>query len=51
LISGVASGETEAGAVKFDLLRPNAQSTTLEAVRLGKVWSGKASLTPAPGGD
>lgn len=51
LISGVASGEAEASVVKFDLVRPNAQSPTLEAVRLGKVWSGKASLPPALGGD
>jgi len=36
---------------KFDLARPNAQSTTLEAARLGEVWSGKASSLPILGGD
>jgi hypothetical protein len=51
LVSGVAPGDTEASVVKYDLVRPNAQSTTLEAVRLGKVWSGRAPLPPTLGGD
>jgi len=50
LVSGVAPGGTDAGVIKYDFVRPNAQSTTLEAVRLGQVWSGKG--TPAAlGGD
>ena len=49
-VSGVAPGGTDAGIIKYDFVRPNAQSTTLEAVRLGKVWSGKGS-PPALGGD
>jgi FtsP/CotA-like multicopper oxidase with cupredoxin domain len=50
LVSGVAPGGTEASVIKYDFVRPNAQSTTLEAVRLGQVWSGKGS-PPALGGD
>jgi len=33
------------------LVRPNAQSTMLQAVRLGQVWSGKASQPASLGGD
>jgi len=51
LVSGTAAGETDASVTKFDLARPNAQSTTLEAARLGEVWSGKASSLPILGGD
>ena len=51
LVSGVAPGGTDASVVKYDLVRPNAQSTTLQAVRLGEVWSGKASSLPILGGD
>ena len=43
LVSGVAAGGTDASVLKYDFVRPNAQSTTLQAVRLGKVWSGKTS--------
>jgi hypothetical protein len=50
LVSGVAPGGTEASVIKFDFVRPTAQSTTLEAARLGLVWSGKGS-PPALGGD
>ena len=50
LVSGVAPGGAEASVIKYDFARPNAQSTTLEAVRLGQVWSGKGS-PPALGGD
>src|SRR4029078_2176285 len=38
LVSGVAPGGTDPSVIKFDFVRPNAQSTTLEAVRLGQVW-------------
>ena len=41
LVSGVAAGGTDASVLKYDFVRPNAQSTTLQAVRLGQVWSGK----------
>jgi FtsP/CotA-like multicopper oxidase with cupredoxin domain len=50
LVSGVAPLSAEASVIKYDFVRPNAQSTTLEAVRLGQVWSGKGS-PPALGGD
>ena len=42
---------TDASVIKYDFVRPNAQSTTLEAARLGQVWSGKASSPAALGGD
>ena len=50
LVSGAAPGGTDASVIKYDFVRPNAQSMTLEAVRLGQVWSGKGS-PPALGGD
>jgi hypothetical protein len=51
LVSGVASGGTDASVIKFDFVRPNAQSTTLQAVRLGQVWSGKGASPATLGGD
>jgi hypothetical protein len=51
LVSGIAPGATDTSVLKYDLVRPNTQATTLEAVRLGQVWSGKASAPPALGGD
>jgi FtsP/CotA-like multicopper oxidase with cupredoxin domain len=51
LVSGVAPGATDTSVLKYDFVRPNAQATTLDAVRLGQVWSGKASAPPALGGD
>jgi hypothetical protein len=51
LVSGIAPGATNTSVLKYDLVRPNAQATTLGAVRLGQVWSGKASAPPALGGD
>ena len=50
LVSGAAPGGTDASVIKYDFVRPNAQSMTLEAVRLGQVWSGKGS-PPGLGGD
>jgi hypothetical protein len=50
LVSGVVPGGADASVIKYDFVRPNAQSTTLEAVRLGQVWSGKGS-PPVLGGD
>ena len=49
LVSGVAG--TDASVLKYELVRPNAQSTMLQAVRLGQVWSGKASQPASLGGD
>src|SRR5262249_52685387 len=43
LVSAVAAGGTDASVLKYEFVRPDAQSTTLQAVRLGQVWSGKAS--------
>jgi hypothetical protein len=50
LVSGAAPGGSEASVIKYDFVRPNAQATTLEALRLGQVWSGKGS-PPGLGGD
>jgi FtsP/CotA-like multicopper oxidase with cupredoxin domain len=51
LVSGVAPGGTDSTVIKFDFVRPNAQSTTLEPQRLGPIWSGKGSSPPSLGGD
>jgi hypothetical protein len=51
LVSGVAAGATDTSVLKYDLVRPDAQSTTLQAVRLGQVWSGKAASPAALCGD
>jgi hypothetical protein len=51
LVSGVAAGGTDASVLKYEFVRPNAQSTTLQAVRLGQVWSGKGSQPAMLGGD
>jgi FtsP/CotA-like multicopper oxidase with cupredoxin domain len=51
LVSGVAAGGTDASVLKYEFVRSNPQSTTLQAVRLGQVWSGKGSQAPSLGGD
>jgi hypothetical protein len=51
LVSGVAAGDTGASVLKYELIRQNAQSTQLQAVRLGQVWSGKGSQPAILGGD
>jgi FtsP/CotA-like multicopper oxidase with cupredoxin domain len=51
LISGTAPGATDASVVKYDLVRPNPQATTLQAVRLGQVWSGKGAQAVTLGGN
>jgi FG-GAP-like repeat len=51
LVSGVAAGGTDASVFKYEFVRPNAQSTTLQAVRLGQVWSGKGSRPAILAGD
>jgi hypothetical protein len=51
LVSGVAAGGTDVSVFKYELVRPNVQSTTLQPVRLGQVWSGKGSRPAILGGD
>ena len=51
LVSGIAPGGTDASVVKYNLVRPNPQATTLQAVRLGQVWSGKAAQAAMLGGN
>jgi FtsP/CotA-like multicopper oxidase with cupredoxin domain len=51
LVSGVATGGTEASVVKYEFVRPGPASTTLQAVRVGQVWSGKGSQPAILGGD
>jgi hypothetical protein len=51
LVSGVAAWGTDASVLKFELVRPNAEAKTLQAVRLGQVWSGKGSQPVIVGGD
>jgi hypothetical protein len=51
LVSGVAAGGTDVSVFKYEFVRPNAQSTTLQAVRLGQVWSGKGSQPAILAGD
>jgi hypothetical protein len=51
LVSGVAAGGTDASVLKYEFVRPSPQSTTLQAVRLGQVWSGKGSQPAILGGD
>ena len=41
LVSGVAAGGADASVLKYELVRASPQSTMLQAVRLGQVWSGK----------
>jgi FtsP/CotA-like multicopper oxidase with cupredoxin domain len=50
LVSGIASGNTKATVLKYDFVRPTAQATTLEPVRLAEVWSGSASSPATIGG-
>ncbi len=51
LASGCVQGNTQSRVLKYDFVRPNAQATTLEPVRLGEVWSGRASSPATLGGD
>jgi hypothetical protein len=51
LVSGVAAGGTDASVLKYEFVRPNPQSATLQAVRVGQVWSGKGSQPASLGGD
>ena len=51
LVSGVAAAGADVSVLKFDFVRPNAQSTTLRPVRLGQVWTGKGSQPAILGGN
>lgn len=51
LVSGCAQGNNQASVLKYDFKRPTAEARTLEPVRLGEVWSGKASAPAALGGN
>src|SRR5262245_37151725 len=50
LVSGVAAGGTDASVLKYEFVRPDAQSKTLQAVRLGQIWSGKGAQPAVLGG-
>jgi hypothetical protein len=51
LVSGLAAADINASVLKYELVRPDAQSTTLQAVRLSQVWSGTGSQPAILGGD
>ncbi len=50
LVSGCSSGNTTASVLKYDFVRPTPDATTLKPVKLGEVWSGKASAAASLGG-
>ena len=51
LVSTIAPGGTDANVIKYDLVRPTPQATSLQAVRLGQIWSGKAAQAAMLGGN
>ena len=51
LVSGAASQAAGSRVVKYGLVRPSAEATTLETVRLGEVASVPGAAPPALGGD
>jgi len=51
LVSGCAQGKKQGSVLKYDFVRPNAQATTLEPLRLGEVWSGRALSAATLGGE
>ena len=51
LVSGVQSGGADGSVVKYDLVRPTAEATMLQPVRIGQVWTGKTSQPAFLGGD
>ena len=51
LVSGIVPGGTDASVVKYDLVRQTPKATTLQAVRLGQVWSGKGAQPAMLGGN
>ncbi len=50
LVSGCVHGNTQASVLKYDFVRASAQATTLEPLRRGEVWSGRATSPAALGG-
>ena len=51
LVSGCVNGSSKASVFKYDFNRPTPDARTLEAVRLGEVWTGSASSAAALGGN
>ncbi len=51
LVSGVAPQGKGSSVLKYDFVRPNAQATTLAAIRLGEVYSAAGSQPTILGGD
>jgi FtsP/CotA-like multicopper oxidase with cupredoxin domain len=50
VVSGSVDGKTKASVLKYDFVRPSPEARMLEPVRLGEVWSGRASAAAALGG-
>lgn len=50
VVSGSVDGKTKASVLKYDFKRPTPEANMLEPVRLGEVWSGKATSAAALGG-
>jgi hypothetical protein len=50
LVSGVATGADPA-VLKYDFARPTAKATTVQAVRLGQVWTAKGMQAASLGGE
>ena len=51
LVSGVSAQAASASVLKYELVRPNDRATTLQARRLGQVYSGPGSQPATLGGD
>jgi FtsP/CotA-like multicopper oxidase with cupredoxin domain len=51
LVSGAAPAGAGASVLKYDFQRPTVQASTLQAVRLGQVWSGSGPQPAILGGD
>lgn len=51
LVSGSTHGQTQSSVLKYNFIRPNAQATTLEPVRIGEIWSGSSSAPATLGGN
>ncbi len=51
VVSGTVDGKTKGSVLKYDFVRPQPDARMLEPVRLGEVWSGKATAAAALGGN
>ncbi|MBX9690187.1 MAG: hypothetical protein K2X27_25975 [Candidatus Obscuribacterales bacterium] len=51
LLVGGLQGKTQAGVLKYDFVRASKTARTLDPVRLGEVWTGKAGALVTIGGD